>query len=263
MSEGTIAEVLAGEATWCVVLGDCREVLPTLPDKSVAHVITDPPYSAKLHEAHARKIRLLNGYRVPQIDFASLSAADVEANAVAIARVASRWILAFCDEMIFGEWVCCLQEAGAEYVRQGIWTKTDPMPQISGDRPATGSELIAIAHAARERGRMRWNGGGRAALYSGHRIDCERAHGTQKPDWLMLALVSDFTDPGELILDPFCGSGTTLVAAIRLGRRAIGIEKDARYAEIARERCRAEERGLSLREARAGQSSIFDVLEPK
>jgi site-specific DNA-methyltransferase (adenine-specific) len=82
-------------------------------------------------------------------------------------------------------------------------------------------------------------------------------HPTTKPIALMLELVSLFTDPGEVILDPFAGSGTTLVAALRLGRRAIGVEKDHRYAEIARERCRAEEQGLSLRDARAGQIPMF------
>lgn len=85
-------------------------------------------------------------------------------------------------------------------------------------------------------------------------------HPTTKPLPLMLELVELFTDPGDLVFDPFCGSGTTGVACLRLGRRFLGIEKDAKYHAIAVERLQAEERGLSLREARAGQTSIFDLI---
>jgi DNA modification methylase len=73
----------------------------------------------------------------------------------------------------------------------------------------------------------------------------------------MIELVELFTDPDEIILDPFAGSGTTGVACLRLGRRFIGIEKDAKYAAIARERLTAESQGLTLRDARAGQQSLF------
>lgn len=73
----------------------------------------------------------------------------------------------------------------------------------------------------------------------------------------MLELVSLFTDPGEIVLDAFAGSGTTGVACLRLGRRFIGIEKDPKYAAVARERLRAESQGLSLRDARAGQLPMF------
>jgi site-specific DNA-methyltransferase (adenine-specific) len=73
----------------------------------------------------------------------------------------------------------------------------------------------------------------------------------------MLSLLADFTDPGEVILDPFCGSGTTGVAALRLGRRFIGIEKDSKYAALARDRIAAEEQGSTLQAKRAGQEPLF------
>ena len=79
---------------------------------------------------------------------------------------------------------------------------------------------------------------------------------------LMLELVELFTDPGDLVLDPFAGSGTTGVACLRLGRRFIGIERDAKYAAVARERLVAESQGLSLRDARAGQQSLFGEAQP-
>lgn len=73
----------------------------------------------------------------------------------------------------------------------------------------------------------------------------------------MLALVADFTDPGETILDPFAGSGTTGVACLRLGRKFIGIEKDPTYFALACERLRAEEQGSTLQAARAGQMALL------
>ena len=73
----------------------------------------------------------------------------------------------------------------------------------------------------------------------------------------MLDLVADFTDPGDLVLDPFAGSGTTGVAALRLGRRVVLIEKNAEYAALCVERMRAEEAGSTLAASRAGQEALF------
>lgn len=272
MSEGTLVQVLAGEATWCVVEGDCLEVLPTIPDRAVAHVLSDPPYSDQLY-ARTRTNKgtglrpngkpvsrgeLHNANRSPlALASRSIGAIDgiLEPVAAHMLRVATRWVLAFHDHETEG-W---RKEFGDLYVRTGAWVKANPMPQISADRPGAGFEPCTIAHARRTKGKMRWNGGGRAALWThANAQGPERPdHPCPKPVLLMLDLVSDFTDPGELVLDPFAGSGTTGVACLRLGRRFIGIEKDAKYAAIARERLRAESQGLTLRDARAGQLPMF------
>lgn len=117
-----------------------------------------------------------------------------------------------------------------EYVRIPAWHKIGGAPQFTGDRPAVWGEAIVCCHP---KGRKRWNGGGKQGLYSvptaidrdRSSLD-ERMHTTQKPVALMEALIRDFTDPGETILDGFAGSGTTLLAATRLGRHSIGYEKD-------------------------------------
>jgi site-specific DNA-methyltransferase (adenine-specific) len=123
-----------------------------------------------------------------------------------------------------------------------------------------GFEAIVVAHPP---GKKRWNAGGKRGVYTqriaGNQpgsID-PRVHTTQKPTELMLELVEDFTDPDDLILDPFAGSGTTGVAALRLGRRCILIEKDPKYAQIARDRMMAEEQSSTLQARRAGQEPLF------
>lgn len=84
-------------------------------------------------------------------------------------------------------------------------------------------------------GHARWNAGGKRGVYT-HLVNNLERHGehpTEKPRRLMAEIIADFTNPGETILDPFMGSGTTGVAAVRLGRRFIGIEQNERYFEIA------------------------------
>ena len=144
--------------------------------------------------------------------------------------------------------------------------KPDGIPQLTGDRPGTGYEAFVCMHPE---GRSEWNGGGGFGVYThlsrpGHDQGAtyvkgrERAdHPTVKPLALMLELVSLFTSPGDLILDPFAGSGTTGVAALRLGRRCILIEKDPKYAALCVERMRAEEAGSTLAASRAGQEALF------
>lgn len=151
-------------------------------------------------------------------------------------------------------------------MRIGQWVKEGAAPQFTGDRPANGCEACIVSHA---KGRKRWNGGGLPALWR-HPIraleakrtgDGRDEHITPKPIGLMLELLEQFTDADEIVLDPFAGSGTTGVACLRLGRRFIGVEKDAKYAAVARERLSAESQGLTLRDARAGQQSLFGAID--
>ena len=128
-----------------------------------------------------------------------------------------------------------LHKAGV-LVRFGIWRKPDGAPQFTGDRPGTGWEAVAICH---REGKKRWNGGGHHAFWS---FPCARGsgHPTEKPIRLFQSFVEQFSDPGETILDPFMGSGTTLRAAKDLGRKAIGIEIEEKYCEIAVKRLKQE-----------------------
>jgi site-specific DNA-methyltransferase (adenine-specific) len=270
----TIDDVLHGRARWCVVCADNKDVLPTLGDKSVAHVITDPPYSEHVHGKQRRMLRGSGGRSADgqaagrgligpaDLGFVALDAETRDRCADEFSRLVWRWILVFTNAEGQSAWETDLTSYGLRHIRVGAWVKVAAQPQLTGDRPGVGFEAIEIAHG---RERCRWNNGGHHAVWTfaiatDRNGYGDRVHTTQKPVDLMLALVEQFTDPDELVLDPFAGSGTTGVACLRLGRRFIGIEREPRYAEVARERLEAESRGLSLSASRAGQTSIFDVI---
>jgi site-specific DNA-methyltransferase (adenine-specific) len=225
-----------------VVLGDCLDPvtgLASLADGSVDHVICDPPYEA---EAHTLQRRVKRGGGVMAMEPLTFSAMDAEtrgAVASEIARVTLRWAVVFCQVEAALSWRDAFVAAGMSYRRTGVWVKPDGMPQYSGDRPGMGYESLVLCHAP---GRSTWNGGGKHGVWTANKIGpCDRnrtGHETQKPLALMEALVADFTDPGDLILDPFAGSGTTGVAAKRLGRRFLGWERDPKYHAIAERRIR-------------------------
>jgi hypothetical protein len=200
--------------------GDCRGVLPTLAQ--VDHVITDPPYDPKTHKGARHGFMETSS----QISFAPL---DVMETVPLLLGVSHRWVVAFCSLEMFGAY---RDAAGDRWVRAGFWRRTNGVPQFTGDRPGQPGEGIAIMHGA---GVKRWNGHGHHAFWE-HPIVSGGPHPTTKPEPLMAAIVSQFTDAGDLILDPFMGSGTTLVAAKRLGRKAIGIEIEEKYCEIAAKR---------------------------
>lgn len=217
--------------------GDCREMLPQLG--AVDHVITDPPYAARAMK-NARTAETIKRRRDGQVyDFGYEALSDQMRTAVAdlMTPLVGRWAIFWCDLESWHKWRADVERAGLCYVRGGIWTRENAAPQFSGDRPAQGVEACVIAHASGQR--LRWNGGGRAAAWVGPIVNSRtlaRMHASPKPEWLMTQIVADFTDPGDLILDPFGGSGTTAVAAKRLGRRCILIEREEKYCEIAARR---------------------------
>lgn len=214
-----------------IYLGDCRDILPQLGLVDV--VLTDPPYEA---EAHTLQRRVKRGGGVMAIEALTFAQIDDRLRCEVshhIGRLTRRWALAFCQVEAAPIWRVALEAAGMVYRRTCIWVKPDGMPQYSGDRPGMGYETLMACHAA---GASRWNGGGRHGVFIVNKNDGlsgTNLHPTQKPQRLISQLVRLFSDPGELILDPFMGSGTTLVAAKNLGRKAIGIEIEEKYAEIA------------------------------
>ena len=249
--------------------GDCTAILPLLDGAD--HILTDPPYARdvyarlrgpKTHAGSGTPARLgtderahfkfgpnrpgyhgfAGGSALKQMAAGFIGSVDdlIAPCSVEFARLCARWCVVFSDAESTHLWRSDLEAAGMRYVRTGAWVKDDPMPQFSGDRPAVGFEPCTITHA---QGPMRWNGGGHAAVWRHGTVKGnarERSdHPCPKPLSLMLELVSLFTDPGDLVLDPFMGSGTTGVACAMLGRRFIGIELSEEYAAIAARRIEA------------------------
>jgi DNA modification methylase len=267
----SIPDVLEGRATWCVVEGDCLPVLGKLTELSIDAIITDPPYSAHVHKS----VRSAKTNDLPdvaefecrtrrQVDlgFEHLTATLRRRCAREFSRLARRWVCVFSDEDSMWKWRLSLESSGLQHVRSCFWVRVGGAPQFTGDRPAVGVEAITVAHPP---GRKRWNGGGKVGIYA-HPIVANRlgqrgsrVHPTQKPVELMLDLIQDFTEPGEVVLDPFAGSGTTGVAALRRGRRFIGIERMPDHAATARERLAAEALGDSVNSVRAKQVPMFGV----
>ena len=195
--------------------------------------------------------------------FSPITEAERAANGAEVARLTRRWALTFCQVEASVRWAAALSATGHHrYVRSCVFVKLDPQPQLTGDRPSMGWETIVVTHP---KGKPHWNGGGRCGVFyslsgkSVDRRDGRSVHPTQKPTELMVELIELFTNPGDIVLDPFAGSGTTGVACLRLGRRFIGCELSPQYAAIARERLAAEANGLTLRDSRAGQRGLFEV----
>jgi len=208
----------------------------------VDHVVGDPAFSTKVHRGHRTTRKSAGGVRATQdLGFEALTPAVRRNAAIAIAEVVRRWVVLFSDLEGAGAWCEDLAAAGLEPVQVGIWLKTNATPQLTGTRPASPAEAIVVAHAkngARPKAK-RWNGGGRPLSYRGltaRRVAGRPRHPTEKPLWLMEAILRDFTDPSEAIADPFAGSGTTLVAGVRLGRAVAGWERDAHWAAVAERR---------------------------
>lgn len=218
-----------GDAT--LYLGDCREILPTLG--KVDCVLSDPPYGEDdTHFGHLSGVTLRNGEPARQaLRFPGINLAECVRLAKQWTEISKGWCVFTCE----WKFIHALDDAGV-LVRFGIWRKPDGAPQFTGDRPGTGWEAVAICHKS---GKKRWNGGGKHGFWSVPKGENSSGHPTGKPIGLFNHFVLDFTDFGQVILDPFMGSGTTGVACARLGRKFIGIEIHEPYFDIAVKRIEA------------------------
>lgn len=222
-------------------LGDCLDIIPTLG--KVDDVFSDPPYEAHMHAAKRgvkvygsdRRIRIDGHANPPPVDFASIDGVR-EPAAHLMVKACSGWLLIFCTPEGITPWRDAIEAEGARYKRACFWYKPDSAPQFNGQGPAFAVEAFVTAWCGD--GLSKWNGGGRRNLFE-HPTNARDRHGvhpTEKPVGLMCELVDLFTQRDALILDPFMGSGTTGVAAVKRGRRFIGIENNPAYFEIACQR---------------------------
>lgn len=212
-------------------LGDSREVLPTL---SVDHIIGDPPYEDELHGAIGR-IRRNDGREMIQ----SLGFDGVNTDREELARLcvgaSNGWVILFTLAEGVRAWRDPIQAHGGKWDTTLFWVKPDASPRFNGQGAARGAECAVTAWAGK--GYRSWNGGGKRGVYT-HCVNTNRQgeHPTEKPVPLMAELVRDFTRAGQVICDPFCGSGSTGVACANLDRGFIGIERDEKWFDLSRRR---------------------------
>lgn len=213
-----------------IYCGDCRDILPELIPASVDLVLTDPPYGVRY--VTARRSR--NDPLVAPIEGdESLESLASTVNYLAHLMANDRHAYFFASASMVGE----TQEIVSRYLNVKnvlVWDKGDA--GTVGDLEAGyGVNWEAIIYAAK--GRRPFNGPRPRALFrhdwTGTR---DPVHPTVKPVSVLQRFIDRSSNPGELVLDPFMGSGTTLRAAKDLGRRAIGIEIEERYCEIAVQR---------------------------
>lgn len=243
-----------GSAPWTIHHGDCLTGLAGLPDKSVDLIVTDPPYAISnegmWHIGRPGKGKRRFDFFGGDADHAAmvefcLTVAE-ETLRVMTPKSSAYW---YCGHREFGPLVELFESRGYT-TRFLVWRKKSPSPPPPGSGWPSAAELCVYAYPP---GRT-WTHDGRHPPPSNvfscdsfrHGQPGKVDHPTQKPLDVIEPLIRASSLPGELICDPFAGSGTTGVACIRNGRRFIGWEKDERYAQIARKRIGAAREQLGL-----------------
>jgi len=220
-------------------IGDCTllhanslDALPTIG--AVDHIVTDPPYEQRLHEAAktVSNYRVDNGPELREIPFESIDV--IRADFINLAQKVSKgWFVGFCNLEGVAKWADAINASDMKYKKACVWVKPDATPQFNGQCPATGAECFVTAWCGS--GKSKWNAGGKRGVYT-HLTNSKDRHGvhpTEKPLRLMKELLADFTNEGDLICDPFMGSGTTGVACASMGRKFVGVELNRNYFDIA------------------------------
>lgn len=202
-----------------VIHGEARATLASFADRSFDLVYSDPPYSPHTH-AKLGKERAADGRQVhrKELDFDPVDDFLIDWYAEHFVRVARTWIVLHTDWRQSGTWGNAIERHGGAWIRTGAWVKTNPMPQLTGDRPATGHEDIVIAHVTGKN--MEWNAKGRPCTWRGVKDAGygDDPHPNQKPAWLAQSILGMFAPKGGLVLDPFFGSGTAAVGALATER---------------------------------------------
>lgn len=206
--------------------GDYRDVLPFI-EHPFDLVLTDLPYS---DEVHKNSKRVYKEGIIPFIDFASIDEHWVAAHLAALAPKARGWVISFLE---YGhtEYIRKNTPDGLKFVRAGMWFKKNTAPHVNQDRPSQGWESIAMLHTTDWKGRYLWHGRkyGRNHSVFEHPFCNEGLHKTQKPLALIEEIILLFSNPGMMVADLCCGSGTTLLAARNTGRKAIGVELELKH----------------------------------
>jgi modification methylase len=244
-----------------IINGDCIAAMDTLPERSVDMIFADPPYNLQLEGELHRP----NNTKVDAVDdewdkFADFAAYDrfTEGWLKSARRIlkddGTIWVIGSYHNIF--RVGTKLQDIGYWMLNDVIWRKTNPMPNFRGRRFTNAHETMIWCAKSKDT-RHAFNYEAMKALNDdlqmrsdwllpicsgGERLKDSKGrkgHPTQKPEALLHRVILAATKPGDVVLDPFFGSGTTGAVAKRLGRRWIGIERDPAYIDLARKRIAA------------------------
>jgi modification methylase len=242
-----------------IIEGDCVAAMNALPAGVADLVFADPPYNLQLEG----ELRRPNNSIVDAVDdgwdqFASLGDYDrftrawLTAARHALKENGALWVIGSYHNIF--RVGAIMQDLGFWILNDVIWRKVNPMPNFRGRRFTNAHETLIWAAKSREQKSYTFNYEAMKALNDelqmrsdwnlpicsgGERLKDQagvKAHSTQKPEALLHRVILASTNPGDIVLDPFFGSGTTGAVAKRLSRRFIGIERERAYVELARSR---------------------------
>jgi len=239
-----------------IIEGDCIEILNRLPEKSIDLIFADPPYNLQLqNDLHRPDMTKVDAVDDAWDQFASFQDYD------AFTR---NWLMG-CQRVLKPTgaiWVIgtyhnifrvgtIMQDLGYWILNDVIWIKTNPMPNFRGVRFTNAHETLIWA-CTRKGAKYTFNHQAMKGLNDDKQMRSDwwllslatgservkdargnKAHSTQKPESLLYRVILSSSNPGDIVLDPFFGSGTTGVVAKRLHRHWIGIEKEKKYIEAA------------------------------
>jgi len=243
-----------------VLEGDCAENMRSLPAGSVDLVFADPPYNLQLRGSLLRPDNSeVDGVDEDWDKFADFALYDrFTRDWLAAARHVlkddgSLWVIGSYHNVY--RMGAILQDLGFWILNDVVWVKSNPMPNFRGRRFTNAHETLIWAAKSPD-ARYTFNYDAMKGLNEGLQMRSDwtiplcggperlrdkagrKAHPTQKPEALLHRVMLSSTNPGDVVLDPFFGTGTTGAVAKRLGRSWIGLERDPGYAKIARERIR-------------------------
>lgn len=247
-----------------IIAGDCIEAMAGLPDASVDLIFADPPYNLQLRgELHRPDMSRVDAVNDTWDHFDGFAAYDrftrawlTEAQRV-LKPHGAIWVIGTYHNIF--RVGAAMQDAGFWLLNDVMWRKANPMPNFRGTRFTNAHETLIWASRS-EGAKYTFNYEALKALNddlqmrsdwflpicTGHERlkddEGRKAHSTQKPQALLHRVLVATTNPGDVVLDPFFGSGTTGAVAKMLGRHWIGIEREAKYRALARGRIAAIDR---------------------
>ncbi|GGA17880.1 site-specific DNA-methyltransferase [Neptunicoccus cionae] len=241
-----------------ILSGDCIEVMDALPENSVDLIFADPPYNlqlkGELHRPDNSKVDAVDDHW-DQFDsfkvYDDFSRDWLRAARRILKPNGAIWVIGSYHNIF--RVGACLQDAGYWIMNDVIWRKSNPMPNFRGMRLTNAHETMIWA-TKDEKSKPTFNYEALKALNDGVQMrsdwvlpicngherlkDAEgnKAHPTQKPESLLHRVLVGSTNVGDVVLDPFFGTGTTGAVAKKLGRNFIGIEREEAYREVAARR---------------------------